>query len=375
MKMQSKRNFGLDFLRAAAITGVFFAHGVTAMEKLSIGVDLFFVLSGFLIGRIYFRMHRDGDFKLGKFWLSRWWRTLPPYFAALGLFALVEQWIPTNPVSWYYILFLQTFIGLKGFGPSWSLCVEEHFYLALPLLALGVERIFGRKQLNWVLPTAFFIPLILRAASISFVGGVAHMPDQWYRLTPFHSDGLIAGVYLAYLYVERPGLFKKADRPAWICAPLVLVAMLASSYFSGRMLFETLNATILAMGFAAWLRLAYTFSWTPTSLAGRVVEWTVRSAALASYSIYLLHVLIMSDLHVIFGNWPRSAAKTLVILSVTLAVCILFYLAIERPTILTRDKFLARSKEKSKRRPASPFENADLPPVSIDPIESQCPAK
>ncbi|WP_263356348.1 acyltransferase family protein [Acidicapsa ligni] len=343
--MHSKRNFGLDLLRTLAITSVFLAHGVSALDSLSVGVDLFFVLSGFLIGRIYFRQQRSGDFKLWGFWVARWWRTLPPYIAALGLFVLAERWIPGNPVEWYYLFFLQTILGLKGFGPSWSLCVEEHFYLALPLLALAAQAIFGTKVFKWILPLAFFAPLILRAVCIAYVGGVAHMPDQWYRLTPFHCDGLIAGVYLAYLFVEQPEWFEKARVPSWVCAPLVLVAMIASRFFAGSMLFETLNATLEAIGFAAWLRLAYDLAWEPVSFAGRTMEKIIRGLALASYSIYLIHVLVMSDLRVLVASWPRGAAKSAFILGFTLVVCIVFYFLFEKPSIVTRDRFLARRKQ------------------------------
>jgi len=349
--MKGKRNFGLDLLRAGAIAGVFLAHGVTALESLGIGVDLFFVLSGFLIGRIYFRWSRAGHFNIGKFWIERWWRTLPPYLAALGLFALAERWIPSNPVNWRYLLFLQNFTGIAGFGPSWSLCVEEHFYLLLPILALMAERLFGRKQFNWLLPAAFLTPTLFRLAAIVRVGGVVNMPREWYRMTPFHCDGLIAGVYLAFLFVEHPDWFASARRPALCCAPLVVVSVLATPLLKGGVWFESLHSAVEALGFAGWLRLAYDFSWTPLTLAGRLSEKAIRGMALVSYSIYLLHVLVMTDLHVILNAWSRGAGKSLFILGATLMVCVAFYFLVEKPSIRSRDRFLGRQEPLAPRMP------------------------
>lgn len=343
--MHAKRNFGLDLLRAIAITGVFFGHAISAFESLGMGVRLFFVLSGFLIGRIYFRSHVAGTFHLGDFWISRWWRTLPPYFAALGVFLIFEHWIPSNPLAWYYIFFLQTFLGIKGFGPSWSLCVEEHFYLVMPLLALATERIVGVKSLKWILPVYFFMPLLIRAAAFVIVGGVDHMPNEWYRMTPFNCDGLIAGVYLAYLFVVEPQQFKKLRTPAWICSVLVFVPMLIPATLHGHVVFDAINSTIEAAGFAAWLRLAYDISWHPVSFLGRWTEKTIRGIALTSYSIYLVHVLALSDIRVLLDRWPRGVLKTSAIMIPTILLCIVFYFLVEKPSIITRDWYLSRKKQ------------------------------
>src|ERR1700712_2974111 len=93
--MYANRNFGLDLARALAITMVFLSHGVSALETLGVGVDLFFLLSGFLIGRIYLRSQADahdkpGTFTLWGFWSARWFRTLPPYLAALAFYVIAQ---------------------------------------------------------------------------------------------------------------------------------------------------------------------------------------------------------------------------------------------------------------------------------------------
>ena len=90
---------------------------------------------------------------------------------------------------------------------------------------------------------------------------------------------------------------------------------------------------------------------TPLYFAGRMTERIIRGTALASYSIYLVHVLIMADLHTLLSGWPRGAAKSAFILSVTLVVCIMFYFAVEKPSIVTRDMFLQRKKRLAAKAP------------------------
>jgi peptidoglycan/LPS O-acetylase OafA/YrhL len=233
--MHRRRNFGLDLARALAISMVFLLHGVTACEPLGVGVDLFFVLSGFLIGRIYLLaqsdattpgMDKPGSFTLWAFWSARWLRTLPPYFAALGLCALLQMHFHNNAVHWYYLLFLQNYAGVDGFGPSWSLCVEEHFYLALPLLGFIALRFIGRRHLLWLLPALALVPEILRSA--------LPLPPDWFWRTHLHAEGLLLGVWLAYVFVDRgtgpDSLWSRLQWPAMLLA-LIPLATLAYQFY------------------------------------------------------------------------------------------------------------------------------------------------
>ncbi len=170
------------------------------------------------------------------------------------------------------------------------------------------------------------------------------MPHEWYLWTPFHCDALIAGVFMAYLYVERPEWFRRTKTGAWIFAPIFLLEIFVPSLLSGNPLFETVFMAVEGITCAAWLRLFIDISWSPVSFTGRLIEKTIRAIALASYSIYLLHVLFMSDLHVLLSHWHRGPVRSLFILSVSLALCGVFYFLVERPSIITRDRCLARRK-------------------------------
>jgi len=351
--MHPQRNFGLDLARALAIAMVFLSHGVSALDTLGVGVDLFFLLSGFLIGRIYLRAQTDaheasGTFTLWSFWSARWFRTLPPYLAALGLFALAEPRFHNNPIHPYYLIFLQNYLGLTGFGPSWSLCVEEHFYLALPLLGFLALKFAGRKNLLWLLPLAALVPQILRTAAVLGNG----LPPNWYWRTHLHCEGLILGVWLAYLFVDRndrsnPGrqdLWLRIRKPA-IPLALIPVAILVYQNFTPEqpLPFRATVFLLYAIGYAAWLRLLYDLRWTPVAAPARLLKSAIHGIALASYSIYLVHTLLLTDIRVQLDAWPRGPLKTTTILAGTLLFSVAFYFAVERPTILLRDRLLRRA--------------------------------
>ena len=337
--MPAERNFGLDLARALAISMVFLSHGVTALDTLGVGVDLFFVLSGFLIGRIYLRSQADaheprGTFTLWSFWSARWLRTLPPYLAALALFALAQRWFHNNAIEPDYLLFLQNYKDMAGFGPSWSLCVEEHFYLALPLLGwLGLK--FGRRHLLWLLPLLALLPELLR--------NVLPLPHDWYWRTHLHAEGLVLGVWLAYLFVDRRHLWQGLRAAA---GPIAVLPLALLIYQFGHPVqpatFQKSVFLLYAIGYSAWLRLAYDLRWNPRAAGTRLLKKTVAGLALTSYSIYLLHTLLLTDVRVLLHGMERGPAKTLVILAAALGGGVAFYYAVERPSIELRDRLLRK---------------------------------
>jgi peptidoglycan/LPS O-acetylase OafA/YrhL len=342
-----QRNFGLDLVRAVAISMVLMAHGVflqgvPLLGDLTSGVDLFFVLSGFLIGRIYLQSSLRNGYSLLSFWRARWWRTLPPYLAALSLswtLALHPGIRPPLEVRAMYLLFLQNYTGMFGFTPSWSLCVEEHFYLLLPLVGLAVDRWMGRSALRWFLPVCFFLPSAARVLTLYAGGG---LPRNWRYFTHLHSEGLIAGVWLAYMFVHEPALFRALRKPALWLTPAVPVLLLVLPVWNNRT--EDINVhvfTAYALGFAAWVRLACDVKWSPSpGSPARIIHRVVSWLALCSYSLYLTHTQIF--VLRTFLPFDRGIGKTLLVLAMGLVGGIVFYFLFERPAIRTRDWFERR---------------------------------
>jgi peptidoglycan/LPS O-acetylase OafA/YrhL len=335
-----ERNFGLDLLRALAIVGVFLCHGLTLnlagkdlLGSLGSGVELFFVLSGFLIGRIYFRSTQKGSFSFWNFWRSRWWRTLPPYFAALLVCLAVAKATSATGLRWYYVCFLQNYLGITGFGPSWSLCVEEHFYLLLPVLGLLIDRLIERRRLKVILPIAILIPLALRIATLSME---KPLPPQWFFFSHLHCDGLITGVYLAYLYVDEYPTFVRIKMLAKFLLPIAPCTIIILTFWSPMP--EKLNVlvnTLYAVGYGASVRYFYELQWSPAFAVGKYARKAIQGVALCSYSGHLL------------GSMHRGLGKSVLVLSSTFLLGVGFYFLIERPTILSRDLYLRPRREPS----------------------------
>jgi len=147
----SQRIAGLDLLRALAIVLVLVAHypktGVGLVTRVLnfgwSGVDLFFVLSGYLIAGQLFAAQASGKpISLAGFYSRRWLRTLPNYYVVLAVYGFVAALIggATPTPVWKYLSFTQN-VGIPGaFTPSWSLCVEEQFYLLFPIIAILLAR-------------------------------------------------------------------------------------------------------------------------------------------------------------------------------------------------------------------------------------------
>src|SRR5690606_29603633 len=148
-----KRIFGLDLMRAIGIGLVVFSHIRWIMpdaqgfipDLMSIsgvlGVEIFFVLSGFLIGRLLYRIYISDSFNFSKvlyFWVRRWFRTLPNYYLALLINICIALYIGTQLPSklWQYVFFIQNFSQEMPlfFVESWSLSIEEFAYIIGPLL-------------------------------------------------------------------------------------------------------------------------------------------------------------------------------------------------------------------------------------------------
>ncbi len=182
------RQSGLDTLRALAIVAVLFYH-LTVFGELPerflpvtyygwMGVDLFFVLSGFLIGCQVLRPYLNGGrTSIAEFYRRRAYRILPAYLVVLALYFLFPGWseFPRLAPLWKFLTFTMN-LGFqsdrRAFSHAWSLCVEEHFYFVLPLLvALMMRRPSVRKTV------ALFACLVtLGVALRAYL--IAHYPDQ-----------------------------------------------------------------------------------------------------------------------------------------------------------------------------------------------------
>ena len=339
---------GLDVLRALAILSVLLFHAPEAIGDAVapamraafahgwMGVDLFFVLSGYLIGRQVFGPLAEPNLgsRLRAFWVKRWVRTLPLYFVVLTFYAL-KPWTFGTPFvggGWHYALFLQNFTAPRDFVQSWSLCVEEHFYLVLPLLAFGLR---GRQwpAVAWLVPVLVSLLgrwLVWRGLPSGTPASM--LPALLYWPTHLHLDGLAMGVFLAKTAPAwRP--WSAARRTA--CG-LLGVAVLALTIGQGGPLLRVWMVSGLAAGFALLL------VGVESARLPAVPRWGVQQVAVLSYGAYLWHapvVRIFERLHLSLGAWGLDL---LAFLTATLAVAWVTYVTVEKPCLRLRDRLLSR---------------------------------
>ena len=337
----------LDLLRAAAILPVVAVNlvaqdvvdlgpwGNHVLESGWVGVDLFFVLSGWLIGGLYWREHaRFGGVEVGRFWARRWLRTIPPYLAALLAVGLATVVMGGDAPSWHYAVFAQNYLDpIPMWAVSWSLCVEEHFYLALPLV-LGVAL-----RVRWG------VPLVLGAAVLLSLGArLLTVPDgaaSWgvgYTATHLRLEGLALGVAAAAVRVRRPDVWPALRRGAtWLALPAL--AMVASVPW---MTADVVNQwAFLAVDVAFVVLLIAVVDRRALPLAASRV---VRAVAFTSYSVYMTHTVVLNAYHRVAQDAVAlpPAVHVAAALVCVAAVGGVFYVWVERPSVRLRDRWAPR---------------------------------
>jgi peptidoglycan/LPS O-acetylase OafA/YrhL len=305
----------LDGLRGIAVLSVMlyhFAMSPAAGSRLNdllvrvsrfgwIGVDLFFVLSGFLITGILINA-KDSRHYFRNFYARRTVRIFPLYYGVLALFYLVAPQLnlyspqgianAQHYQAWFWLYasnFLTAFKGgwvFEQFTHFWSLAVEEHFYLVWPAIVYLVPT----RRLGWVCGAFIIGGLIVRV--VFELRGC----NMYYAhlLTPSRVDSLAMGGLIAVLGRREGGLFSLA-RPARIVAVTSLLAIVAiylkvHDFQPGKLLVRTAGFSLLALFFGAILVL----SMTTNSIGGRILRGRfLRFFGKYSYGLYVFHVLIV----------------------------------------------------------------------------------
>jgi peptidoglycan/LPS O-acetylase OafA/YrhL len=280
-----------------------------------IGVDLFFVLSGFLItGILYDARRKDHYFR--DFYARRILRIFPLYYGSLILFTFVLPYLfsghpalesPREDAVWYWTYLANLRIAAEGWpelgtiAHFWSLAIEEQFYLVWPVVVL----VFGRRELMRVCVACFFFALAFR---VGFLWG--GYEEASFVLTPARMDSLAAGGLLALLVREPGGLERVARyaRPVTaglgICLGLLFLSRRGLS--SEDPMVATWGLTLFAFFFAGVVGVALT---SPSnSYAGRVFESsTLRFFGRYSYGLYVFHhpLLFLKPDRFLLESWPQ----------------------------------------------------------------------
>jgi peptidoglycan/LPS O-acetylase OafA/YrhL len=370
---EQRRLNGLDTLRSAAILLVFMSHyyGFVSdnptfglFSKLGwAGVDLFFVLSGYLIGdQILAGIARGETLSLPAFYKRRLLRTLPNYWVVLALYFLFPVFMGGKPPPplWRFLTFTQNILLVPGtaFSHAWSLCVEEQFYLLLPLLCLLFARTGRSRAAAW---TSFGVLLTIGISARWYYWGHYGLvqPDTPYRMAPYYGrvyygsisrfDEFLPGVALAFLKNFHPIVWTKATARGnwWLAAGAAAVAGVGALFRYGNFIKDYgygFTATVFGYSLVAIsFGLLVLAALSPNSLLNRWRIPGATSLALWSYAFYLIHKPIMVVLRRELPTaWDSDAPWTAaLIFAAALAGGWLLYTLVETPFMRLRRRVAA----------------------------------
>jgi peptidoglycan/LPS O-acetylase OafA/YrhL len=358
---------GLDHLRALAISLVFIYHYTIFQHPDWMnnhfvhfgwcGVDLFFVLSGFLISnQLFLEWQKRNKIEFGVFYLKRVFRILPPYFIVLLIYIFVPAFHEREQLAplWKMFTFTQNYgqdIRVFGtFSHAWSLCVEEQFYLLLPPLLVLILSSGLKRKAGWVILGILLLTLILRCITWNiFLQPVLDSDDfgmNWYKMIYYPTytrlDGLVTGVGIAAVYRFREFWLSPLNKYANRLVIAGGVIFTASLYLCKDQ--QSYGATIfgfslIAIAFGCFVLSAI----MPGSFLFRVKSVITKNLATLSYSLYLSHKGIIHLIQIWltgFGLRGNSNWMLLICIVACIGGALLMRILIERPFFRLRNKIL-----------------------------------
>ena len=331
------RSTRLDVLRAVAALLVVCMH-IKFVPILSaigwIGVDLFFVLSGFLISRLLFtEVARAGAIQVGRFYVRRAFKIYPPFWLLLAVTPFILPQ-PAAARQWASeLLFMQSY--LEGiWGLTWSLAVEEHFYLLLPLLLVVIPP----ANYRWVVPATGILLLFgctaLRYLGVRQLGTGPWDPSPVLR-THVRLDQLFVGVVIGYCYTCDRDLTKIRLKRLHPLLLTVMAAGLVIVLFAPKQIVLSVGLAVLSIGFGGVVLTAACEEPRDSGRFGRAMAEVGRS----SYALYLWHIPMFVIFSRLTGLAPDSSV---LVFAAYVAVLILWAIALTRlfedPILAFRDR-------------------------------------
>jgi peptidoglycan/LPS O-acetylase OafA/YrhL len=352
-----------------AIALVFFSHypsdefpdKILALKYFGwIGVDLFFVLSGFLIAKqLFTELKIQNNISLKKFFIKRFFRIIPVYLVVVAIYFLVPVFRETESLSplWRFLTFTQN-IGLDPslngtFSHAWSLCIEEQFYLLFPLVITALIYFKLTKKGAWLIPALFLFTCLIRLyiwhhympSLIKSDKGYGNFWITWiYYPTYTRLDGLLTGISIAGLIVFYPALKEKITRYSNLLLVIGMI-ILAGTFFLCKVR-ASFNANIfgfpvIAIGFGFMVLAAI----SPGCILYKFKSRMTSSIAILSYSIYLIHKAITHLCILYFGDMGLDEdSYWMLLLSIifTILGALILRYTVEKPFLKLRDKLLVK---------------------------------
>jgi len=360
----SSRIYGLDVLRAIAIILVVISHSKPIifgflsheyeiyLRHLGLfGVEIFFILSGFLIGNILIDEILNQNFTLKvlhNFWIKRWFRTLPLYvfflLVNLVLYFYLHKELKIEFLSFFF--FFQNFshAPIASFMPeAWSLSVEEWFYIITPIVFYASIKIFSPKYpkdkiIFYSIISLLFIITINRWIQIEQHN--LEFGEMVRKVVIFRLDALLYGVLLAYIFKKHHDFLQKYKNIFFIVG-MFIFCYFYFSLMNGLALTHAIKAfffTFLDISFGFILIKFYFIKKEDSGFS------IFSYIALISYSIYLSHLIIIETIlrYVSHTTSIKTFNGFFLSLIVILLVSSLTYRYIELPFLRLRKKYLQK---------------------------------
>lgn len=339
------RVFGLDILRAIAVLLVLVGHTSQHFQppawyywlwspQGTLGVEIFFVLSGFLIGTIIIRLAKSGRLhsfsSLWDFWKRRWIRTLPLYFFFYLIYLRFDYLgVASLDKTYPFLFFMQNFAWhqIPFFQHSWSLSVEEWFYFLFPLTFLFLAKDERAYRIPLLLTCIVFIigPVVGRMMIISHVDGYEQFNNEVRMVVVNRLDAIFTGVLLALIKIEWPdfyGVLRKFGLVGVVaCLGVILylalgVPGLAGHYWAMVVYFPIISVAVaVALPFVAEIRSS------GMNFIDRFISYTSK----ISYSLYLGHICMLTLVNGAIDMLGLSIHGSLMTLGVYAVYALAFY--------------------------------------------------
>lgn len=358
---------GLDHLRAFAISFVFIYHYRIFKHPEWIdtigsfgwtGVDLFFVLSGYLISsQLFAQIGNNEQISFREFFIKRFFRIIPAYLTVLALYFLVPDFREREalPPLWKFLTFTQN-IGLhlkdRGtFSHAWSLCIEEQFYFLLPIILIMLVRWKALKIGPWLLGILFTAGFVIRLfcwfAILKPVMGADDYWVTWYRWMYYPTftrlDGLLTGVTIAAVFQFLP-VIKQKIMALGNRLLLIGLVLLTGAWFlcedPATFYASIFGFPLIAIGYGAMVAGAVSEN---SFLYKKKLRFTA-TLAMLSYGIYLSHKGVIHLTQLWVGNMGIEQNSTVMFI-ICMITCVLAALLlnriIEKPFLKLRQRILS----------------------------------
>lgn len=345
-----------DGLRAVAILAVMAYHVnlVNLLQGGYVGVDLFFVLSGFLITWLLItERDQTSTIRYSKFYARRALRLFPALVAMVVVVLLVvvldpgmAQYRHSMYLSLPFVVFYSSnwviaFTSLSTLGilsVTWSLAVEEQYYLVWPVVLSALSRRMRRITIVWLL-VALAGAEVLAGAALNLSGASWLLP---YFSTATHSDGLLVGSAVALWWSMQDqsgpavGLRRWSARLGSAGLAVLAIVVLAGTPPQSKWTFAWITTAVLASAAVIFDQLATPTSWRTRLFCGASLQWIGRR----SYGLYLWHVPVLAFLGTLaFPPAHRNLDRFVLTFALTFPLAAFSYRVIELPFLRRKRRF------------------------------------